>query len=89
MDMAEMVDQLVEKRISDVVNEHLGSHGWCKQNIDSLMREALAQKLTEKIEAMKPELIKQAEDFLDSCDIKVAFGYRGLDIRVDRKEEAS
>jgi hypothetical protein len=89
MDTGEMVDQLIEKALTDYVDSQLAYGSWRKDNVKQALADIIAQRIEERFRSMKPALMAKADAYLDNCQIKASFDYPGIRVEVisPKKEE--
>ena len=85
MDVGEMVEQLLEKKLSDYINSNLTRGTYTSGDIDRWASHIVSEQLQKKFEEMKPQLQKAAEEFVDSCEVDVGIDNYGR-FRIELKE---
>ena len=88
MDVTEMVEELIEKRLSDWVSEHTDRSCYRMEDIDAEAKKIVGEKVDEKMRAKREEILKAVERYFDKCDVRVEVGgYRGLEVSISAPEE--
>ena len=77
MDIGEMVDQLVEKRLTDFIDGFSGDWRRGGDPLNVALSGLLAEMISAKVEAKKDDLKRAMQDYVDSCEIVVEIDHRG------------
>ena len=89
MDIAEMVDQLIENKLNDYVNSKMhGRENYVTHELDGALKEIIAERIEKIVHEKKANLIAKVGAYLDTCGVEVDFGgYGGVQVRVIEKKE--
>ena len=90
MDTGEMVEQLIEKRLTDYVEAELERpmRSNVAHSLEEVVKEIIGDKVREKFDIMRSDIERQVIEMMDKSEFEVSASWRGITIGLKEKEAA-